>query len=97
MTTTETGVDAATARVADLWREYRSGPVPTRLEAMIDGYPDGAAGYVADLEMLARAWVRLGEMTEAERVAAVMGRATSPATELPRRDQPDSRAAPERQ
>jgi len=47
----------AAARVAALWREYRSGPVPTRLVEMLDAYAGGASGYVLDLELLARDWI----------------------------------------
>lgn len=52
-----TDLDAAAARVAALWREYRSGPVPTRLDEMMVRYAGGAGGYVLDLELLAREWI----------------------------------------
>lgn len=52
-----TDLDAAAARVSALWREYRSGPVPTRLDEMMERYEGGAAGYVLDLELLARDWI----------------------------------------
>ena len=69
MTDTGTDLDAAAARVSALWREYRSGPVPTRLDEMMERYAGGAGGYVLDLELLARDWIASRASSAPEGVA----------------------------